>query len=230
MILNQFKSLFREAEPITREFIGLMEASFRPYAEMRGTFQQQLPSHLHDSALVSLLTGEIKSRLFAPALCESIPDALKALRRSIIRLEDLRQAHPTLPPAVNDLESLARLAERVEALYQRHWELFRYQSHLDEQALLGLLLEVDGVWTDWQAYLLAFHSTRQVQEALSGQPLPANSVLLRITYTQAPPLHFSVRTLTALAYVLDAAYRFVAAVRQVDATALPLAMQHVEVA
>jgi hypothetical protein len=230
VILNQLKTQFHAAEPVTREFIALVNATFRYYADTRGLFLGKLPAHLHQSDLVSLVNVEIKNRLFQPDFCDGLQDALKALRRAQIRLEDLRREHPDLPPAVNDLARLARLGEKLESLYQRHWEFYRYQTHLNEEEVVRLLLEVDEIAYDWDGYLAGFANADQLSQGLSSRPVPEGQALLAISYRQEGVQHFSVATLRALMDFLDAGYRFVGALFGLNPDAQPLTLLHVEVA
>jgi hypothetical protein len=228
--LHELKSHLALSEPVTREFVALMDATFRYYGETRTRFFEQLPSHLLQSELVSLVNVEIKARLFDERFCEGIQDSLKSLRRAIVRLEDLRAQHPGHPDSANDLTRLAALAERVEALYQRHWEFYRYQSRLTEEELVGFLLEVDQVGYQWDTYLSGFAAVRGLSDALSGQPCPPEMAPLRVTYQREGPQHFSVGTIQALMGFLEAAYRFVCAAGEVDAQAAPLSLLQVDVA
>lgn len=228
MIENQLKAHAARAEPVTREFIALMGGTFRYYAETRNLFFDQLAAHLHQSELISLVNVEVKNRLFRAEFCEGLQEALKALRRAIIRLEDLRAAHPELPPAVNDLERLARIAEDVEALYQRHWEFYRYQTHLNEEELVRLLLEVDRIAYAWDGYLAGVTAAQRVAAGLGGRPVPQGHGVLAIRYSQPGPGHFSVATFKSLLDFLDSGYRFVGALFGVDTAAQPLAVLSVE--
>jgi len=230
MILHELKSHLATSEPVTREFVALMDATFRYYSETRTQFLEQLPHHLLQSELISLVNVEIKKRLFDERFCEGIQNALKSLRRAIIRLEDLRALHPQHPDRVNDLTRLAALAERVEALYQRHWEFYRYQSRLNEEELVGFLLEIDQVAYDWDSYLSGFSAVRALADALSGQACPPELAPLRITYQREGAQHFSVGTLQSLMGFLETAYRFVCAAGEVDAQAPPLTLLQVDVA
>ena len=230
MILHELKSHLSTSEPVTREFVALMDATFRYYGETRTQFLEQLPHHLLQSELISLVNVEIKKRLFDERFCEGIQNALKSLRRAIIRLEDLRALHPEHPDTVNDLSRLAALAERVEALYQKHWEFYRYQSRLNEQELVAFLLEVDQVGYQWDTYLSAFSAVHALADTLSGQPCPAELAPLRVTYQREGPQHFSVATIQSLMGFLETAYRFVCAASDVDAQAHPLTLLQVDVA
>jgi hypothetical protein len=228
VIENQLKAQAARAEPVTREFISLMGGTFRYYAETRNLFFDQLAAHLHQSELISLVNVEVKNRLFRPEFCEGLQEALKALRRAIIRLEDLRAAHPEIPAAVNDLERLAHIAEDVEALYQRHWEFYRYQTHLNEEELVRLLLEVDRIAYAWDGYLAGVTAAQRVAGGLGGRPVPQGHSVLAIHYNQAGPQHFSVATLKALLDFLDCGYRFTGALFGIDAATDPLTVLNVE--
>lgn len=230
MIHNQIKSQFAAAEPVTREFVALMDATFRPYTDLRAYFFTALPQHLHQSELVSLVNVELKGRLFEQGFCEGIPEALKSLRRAIIRLEDLRAAEPHLAPEVNDLARLAALAERVEALYQKHWEHYRYQDRLSEQDLVDFMLEIDQIAYDWDLYLRTFSALHAVVQELTGQPCPDGMAPLRVAYQREAPAHFAVGTLKALMDFFEAGYRFVCAASETDADAQPLSLLQVEMA
>ena len=230
MILHELKTHLATSEPVTREFVALMETTFRAYGETRTLFLEKLPHHLLQSELVSLVNVEIKHRLFDERFCAGIQDALKALRRAIIRLEDLRAQHPQHPDTVNNLTRLAALAERVEALYQRHWEFYRYQNRLTEEDLVGFLLEVDQIAYEWDTYLSGFSTVHAMAESLSGQPCPADRTPLRVAYERQGPQHFSVGTIQSLMGFLEVAYRFVCAASEVDVQAQPLMLLQVDVA
>jgi hypothetical protein len=230
VILNDLSTHLRRSEAVTREFVAQMDATFRRYADARNHFFQQIPARLHQSELVTLVNVEIKNRLLDPEFCEGLQDALKTLRRSLIRLEDLRAAHPDLPPAVNDLARLAALGERVEALYQRHREAYRYQGRLNEEELVGFLLEIDEVAYEWDAYLARLGAVNGIAQALSGRAIPAAHAVLPVAYRQDGPEQFSVLTLTALLNFLESGYRFVAAIFGTDPAAQPLTVLQVEVA
>ena len=230
MIVNQLKARFRQAEPVSRELAAQFQGAFQHYRAIRDDFFSELPSHLHASELVTLVNVELKSRLFHPQFCEQIQDELRALRRTLIRLEDLRAADTPCPTAVNDLEQLAKLGEGAEALYQRHWEQYRYPTHLNEEALARLLLDIHHLCEEWDAYFARFSAVHALVDSLSGQSLPPGTVALRIAYTQAAPLHFSVGMLKTVIDFLESSYGFVAALSGVDPVAAPLALLQVEVA
>ena len=180
MIVAKLKESFHTAESITLEFTGLMRSTFAYYSELQTHFHEQLPEHLHQSQLISLLNADIKPRLFNHSFCERIQESLKALRRAIIRLEDFRAAHPELPEYVNNLETLTKLGERVEALYQKHWEYYRYQSNVTEQELVTFLLEVDRIGYEWDVYLEGFSAAGGLVRAMGGEPPPENTGTLRV--------------------------------------------------
>ncbi len=230
MIVNQLRARSRLAEPVSRELAAQFQGAFQHYRVIRDEFFAQLPSHLHASELVSLINVDLKNKLFHPQFCEQIQEALKGLRRTLIRLEDLRAAHPDLPPAINDLDRLSRLGERAEALYQRHWEYYRYPTHLNEETLAGLLMDIHRLCGDWDEYFARFAAVQALVDSLTGQALPSDSSALRVTYTQAPPLHYSVGMLKSLLDFLESGYAFVAALCAVDAEARPLALLQVDVA
>ena len=230
MILHQLKGYYRTGEAVTQEFAALMNATFTYYNETRSQFFDKLPAHLHQSELISFVNVEIKTRLFDSAFCESIQDALKNLRRAIIRLEDLRRAHPNLPEYINDLERLADLAEQVEALYQKHWEYYRYQNRLSEVDLVELLLEIDRIGRDWGGYLDSARGVAALVRALSGRTLPDDMAALRVTYQRQGADHFSVDTLKALLDFLASGYKFICAIHEADAEARPLTLLQVELA
>ncbi len=229
MILNQLKAHFQQAEPITREFIALMGSTFRYYADTRNQFFGQIAAHLHQSELISLVNVEIKNRLFRPEFCDGLQEALKAHRRALIRLEDLRAAHPDLPATANDLERLGRLAEQVEALYQRHWEYYRYQTRLNEEELVRLLLEVDAIAQDWDGYLAQFTTVQRLTDGLAGRPVADGQSLLTIRYAQEGPQQFSVTTLRSLMDFLECGFRFIGALFGIDPAIQPLTVLSVEV-
>ncbi len=230
MIVNQLKARFRLTEPVSRELAAQFQGAFQQYRVIRDEFLAQLPSHLHASELVSLVNVELKNRLFHAQFCDQIQEALKSLRRTLIRLEDLRAEQSDFPPAINDLGRLTRLGERAEALYQRHWEYYRYPTHLNEEALAGLLLDIHRLCGDWDEYYARFSAVQSVVDSLSGQSIAPGCAALRITYTQLPPLHFSVGTLRALMDFLESAFAFVAALYEVDTAEAPLTLLQVEVA
>ena len=126
MIAAKLKGHFLAGEGVTLEFVAMIRTTFAYYSELNTLFQEKLPASLKQSELNAFLGGEIQPRMFNHAFCERIPESLKSLRRAIVRLEDLRAAHPEIPNYVNNLDCLALVAERLEALYQRHWEFYRY--------------------------------------------------------------------------------------------------------
>ena len=229
MIVNQLKTRFRQAEPVTRELAALFQGAFQYYRTIRDDFLTELPSHLHGSELVTLVNVELKNRLFHPQFCEQVQEELKALRRTLIRLEDLREGQRDFTSAINDIEELARLGERAEALYQRHWEHYRYPTHLNEQALASLLLDIHRLCADWDEYYARFSAVADVVDILTGQVLPPDSLALRIAYTQAPPLHFSVGMLKSVVDFLEAGYAFVGAIHGLDTASRPLMLLQVDV-
>lgn len=229
MIVDKLKEAFRAAEPITLEFAGLMRSTFAYYTELQSQFRDKLPDHLHQSELNALLNGELRPKLFNHAFCDRIQDTLKTLRRAIIRLEDLRRARPDVPAQVNDLETLARLAEAMEGLYQRHWEHYRYQSEFTERDLVGFLAEVDRVGYEWDVYLEGFTAAQKLIETLSGRPLPEHAAAIRIAYEHPGAAHLAVESLNGLTDFLRACYAFVCAVTDLDAAEAPLSLLQVEV-
>jgi len=230
VILSQIKAHLAASEPSTREFVALMDATFRFYGETRSIFLDQLPQHLLQSELISLINVEIKDRLFNEKFCIGIKDALKAIQRAIIRLENLRKGHPHHPDTVNNLTKLIAVAERVEALYQRHWEYYRYQGRIGEEELVGFLLEIDQVAYHWDIYLSGFSAVSGLMESLNGQPCPPEMTPLRISYQRDDATHFSVTAMRAVMNFLEVGYRFICAAAEIDVEIHPLSMLQVEVA
>jgi len=230
VILQQLKSHHSAGEPVTREFAALMESTFTRYGEIRDLFFEHLPQHLHQSELVSLVNVEIKNRLFEQAFCERIPDALKSVRRAIIRLEDRRAAQRDGNPAVNDLERLTAVAERLEALYQKHWEYYRYQSRLTEQDIVAFLLEVDRIAYDWDTYYEATASVGGLLEALHARPTPEDTAALHLTYHRDGAQHFAVGSVKSLMDFLEAGYKFICALYEIDPAERPLTLLQLDVA
>lgn len=229
MILSQIKAHLSASEPSTREFVGLMDATFRFYGETRAIFLDKLPQHLLQSELISLINVEIKSRLFDEKVCNTIKDALKAVQRAIIRLENLRQGSPGHPDTVNNLSKLIAVAERVEALYQKHWEYYRYQGRIGEEELVGFLMEIDQVAYHWDIYLSGFSAVSALVESLSGQPCPPDMTPLRISYQRDDVSHFSVTALCAVMNFLEVGYRFICTAAEIDLENHPLSMMQLEV-
>lgn len=230
MISKQLKAHFHTGEPVVQEFGALMKATFRYYAQTHTEFFEKFPSHLLQSELVSFINVDLKNRLFTQSFCETIPDALKSLRRVIIRLEDLRRGEPAIPPVVHDLARLTALAERVEALYQLHWEFYRYQAHLNEEELVGFLLEIDNIGKAWDIFQENHATVQALLATLRGNGCPEKMAPLAVAYQREPPDHFAVGTLRTLVQFLEAAYRFACAVKEIDPTAQPLSLLQVEVA
>jgi hypothetical protein len=206
-----------------------MRTTFAYYGELQTQFLTKLPKHLHQSELISLINTEVRPRLFNHHFCERIPDALKSLRRAIVRLEDWRVTHPELPPSVNKLPALQAVAEQVEALYQRHWEYFRYQNNLREEDVVSFLMEVERVTYDWDIFLEGFTAMVELLKALSGRALPEGAASVRIAYQRAQPAHFAAETLTALTEFFQSCYGFICAVHGLDAAAEPLTLLAVEI-
>jgi hypothetical protein len=230
VIPTQLKTHFRTGEPVIQEFSALMGATFQYYQDTRALFFEKLPAHLHQSELISFVNVDLKNRLFNQAFCETIQAALKALRRVIIRLEDLHREHPNLTGVFSNLTRLIRLAERVDALYQAHWEHYRYQTRLSEQELVEFLLEIDSIAMEWERFQEGHGSIQGLVEALSGKPCPAEMRALVVTYQREGPDHFSVGTLRALMNFLEAGYRFVCATCEIDLARHPLTLLQVEMA
>ena len=230
MIPKQLKTHFHTADSVVQEFAALMNATFQYYAETRTLFFDRLPTHLHESQLASVVNAEIKERLFNQTFCEGIQEALKALRRAIIRLEDLRRLHPDLPHFIHDLSGLIGLAERAEALYQRHWEYYRYQAGLSEEEIVRFLMEIDQIGNAWGALQQNQAAVSTLVEALSGRPRPENGGSVRITYQQEGPHHFAVTTLKTLMNFLESGYRFLCQISGIDPAVEPLSLLQVEIA
>ena len=229
MISKQLKAHFHTGEPVIQEYSALMNATFEYYRETRALFFDKLPDHLHQSELVSLINVELKNRLFSEAFCETIQQALKAIHRVIIRLEDLQADHPRVSEIFSNLGRLIKLAERVAGLYQLHWEHYRYQNHIDERELVVFLLEIDTIAKEWEKFQAGHASLRSLVDALSGRPPPEDIIPLVVSYRREEPAHFAVGTLKALMNFLEAGYRYVCAVREVDHITNPLTLLQVEV-
>ena len=229
MIFKDLRAQFGAAAAVTREFVALMGGTFTPYREIQSHLLDQLPHQLEGVGLASFITDELQGRLFAADFCERIPQSLKSLRRAIIRLEDLHEEHQDIPNYVNDLSSLGRIAEAVEALYQQHWEYYRYQGGLTGEDVLRFLLEVHRIGISWDSYVSAFQDKVSMMESLEGRPAPEDMASLRVGYQRRGPGHFSVGTLRALVNFMEAAYRFVSELYQIDPEERPLALLHVEI-
>ena len=228
MILHQVKEHLGLSEPVTRKFVALMDATFRYYGEIRSLFFDKLPQHLLQSELVSLVNVEIKNRLFDEKFCAGIQDSLRTVQHANIRLEDLRKQNPDHPDAVNNLSRLAALGERVEALYQKHWEFHRYQNRITEEDLVRFILEIDQAGYEWDNYTYGFSAIKGLLDILEGRGLPEGFAPLRISYQRQGVRHFSVSTLRCMLNFLEAGYRFICAVGEIDPETQPLTLVHAE--
>ena len=229
MITKQLKAHFHTGEPVIQEYSALMNATFEYYRETRALFFDKLPDKLHQSELVSLINVDLKNRLFSQAFCETIQQAIKALHRVIIRLEDLQAEHPAVSEVFNNLSRLIKIGERVAGLYQLHWELYRYQNRADEREMVAFLLEIDTIAKEWEKFQAGHTTVRALVDALSGRPPPEHIETLVVSYRRDEPAHFSTGTLKALLDFVDAGYRFVCTVRELDPEANPLTLLQVEV-
>jgi hypothetical protein len=229
VIVARLRESYLSAEPVTTEFVTLMRTTFAYYGELQTQFLTKLPKHLHQSELISLINTEVRPRLFNHHFCERIPESLKSLRRAIVRLEDWRVTHPELPPSINRLPALQAVAEQVEALYQRHWEYFRYQNNLREEDVVSFLMEVERITYDWDIFLEGFTGAAELLKELSGRPLPEGAASIRVAYQRAQPAHFAAETLTALTEFFLACYAFICAVHGLDPVKEPLTLLDVEI-
>ena len=224
MILSDLKRSISSCDAVSREFIALMNGSFRYYSDTRSLFFGRIPAHLHQSELISLVNVEIKSRLFDRKFCDTIQDSLKSIRRSSLRLEDLRARHVEIPDQIHNLARLAELAEKIENLYQKHWEYYRYQERLKEDDIVGFLLEIDQLAYEWDIFLSGFSSIRRLGETLSGPMVPDHFVPMELSYQREDSHAFSVETLDSLLGFLSEGYRFVCQVCEIDQALYPLTM------
>ena len=232
MLTDKLKAEFSTAEAITQEFIALMNSSFARYASIRNNFFQQFPGHLHQSELVSLVNVELKKMVFDRPLCESVQDALKTLRRAIIRIEDAMSemgGH-----VATDLTPLLKVAEAVEGLYQQHWEYYRYQSRLTEEDMVRFVFRIDRVAYEWDLYLERFRSAGAVVRNLSGGQIPQGLASVQLNYSQVSPegqhtLPYSVTMLSGLLGFLDTAYEFVASLHGMSPKTDPMQVLEVGV-
>ncbi|MDH5752773.1 MAG: hypothetical protein OEZ59_10210 [Deltaproteobacteria bacterium] len=216
MIIQQLKQNHAIIEPVAAEIVSLMDARFRQYSEIRYRFLDGLPEHLLQSELVSFINVEIKEALFNESFCQGIQEALKALRRAIIRLEDLRATHRDIPSSIVDLKRLSELSEEVEGLYQKHWEYYRYKGRLSEEELVGLLLDIDRIGYHWDMFISRFAGVSDLAKELSMAPLREGIVPLQISYQIPAPDQFSVTMLAQVMDFLQSGYEFVCAVTSVD--------------
>ncbi|MCZ6472089.1 MAG: hypothetical protein O6934_01500 [SAR324 cluster bacterium] len=230
MIPKQLKANFHTGEPVIKEFAALMNLTFKYYADTRSLFFDRLPTHLHQSELISLINVDLKNRLFNKSFCETIEEALKALRRVIVRLEDLRRDHPDVSNVFDNIGRLGKLAGRVEALYQHHWEHYRYRNQLSEADLVSFVLEIDGIGREWENLQTSHSSLQALVGSLSGRACPEGLQPLVISYQRKAPEHFATETLKALMNFFEVAYRFVCTVCELDHTVQPLTLLQVEVA
>ena len=229
MIVARLRESYLAAEPVTTEFVTLVRTTFAYYGELQTQFLTKLPKHLHQSELISLINTEVRPRLFNHHFCERIPEALKSLRRAIVRLEDLRATHPAQPAEGDKLPALAAVAEQVEALYQRHWEYYRYQNNLREEDVVAFLMDVERITYDWDIFLEGFTATGELLKALSGRALPEGAASIRVAYQRAQPAHFAAETFTALTEFFQSCYGFICGVHGLDAAAEPLTLLDVQI-
>ena len=224
----QLSADFQSSEPITLEFVDLIRETFSFYGELRSRFYKHLPQQLRPGDFSVFLAGDLKIKLFTPAFCERIPESLKSVRRALMRLDDLRKAHPGIPPFVNDLKALAAIAERVESLYQLHWEYYRYPSHVGEGELLAVLLEIDRISYQWDIYLEGFSRVRALVAALKTQDCPEGSLMLTASYQDNVTPAITAPVLLGVTRLLEGIYRFVCGLRNLEPSDHPLVVLHVE--
>jgi len=228
VLLSKLKSQFQHSEPATLEFVELMRSTFSYYSELRSRFFRTLSQSLQQNGLGSLLAGEIRNKLFHAPFCESIPETLKAHRRALIRLDDLRKEQPGIPAFVNNLETLAKLGEQVENLYQRHWEYYRYQAQVAEKDLVAFVLDIDRIGYEWDIYLEGFSGTRALVAALTSRSCREGDVPLRVGYQQAIN-NLAAKNLRVILDFLEGAYGFVATLHRLNPNENPLSLLQVAV-
>ncbi|MDH4224443.1 MAG: hypothetical protein OEW12_02215 [Deltaproteobacteria bacterium] len=229
MILSTLKSQFVSAESTTLEFVDLMRVTFSYYSDLRGRFFSLLPANTRQGELTNLLTGDLRSRLLNKPFCDRIQESLKAVRRSVIRLEDLRAQHPAVPALVNNLQALAKIAESVENLYQKHWECYRYQAQLSEKETVEFLMEIDRIGYDWDIYLESFTQTRTLVAALQGRGPGQGEAVVQVGYQRDNPFHDSAGGLIIILQFLEGCYRFICALYRIDPAQRPLSVLQVEI-
>ena len=229
MITKNLKRFFHTGEPVYQEFSALMNATFKYYADTHSLFFEKLPSHLHQSSLISLVNVDLKNRLFAKSFCEGIQDSLKSLRKVIIRLEDLQKGEPQIPSFVLNLTRLIAIAEQVADLYQRHWEYYRYKDQLKEEEIIWFLMEIDNIGKIWDAFQTSHTSVNNLLASISPPQCPEDRIAISITYQYHSEHPFSVSTLKNLMQFLETSYRFVCTVVSKDFLAQPISMIQVEV-
>ena len=207
---------------IIREFTSLMDSGFRCYEELRTRFFALLPEHWSNGQS-SVLEAEINKHLFNETFCAAIPENLKSLRRLLIRLEDLpppdahQQHHQVMLASILNAAELKSLAERLEALLQRHWELHRYGSSQKHQSL-QLLLDAQQISEAWMRYLSAFNAASSTLQALEAPSCPPHTRKLELRHFH--PLPLDAQRLQTLLRFLHASHQFICAVS--GAEPLPL--------
>ena len=229
MIVHELKAEYYQGEAIIREFISLMDSTFSHYRSIRNQFFQAIPENIGEERFASLVSKELRARLFNKEFCEGLGDALKSLRRALIRLEDLIALQAPHTNSVVDLKRVGLIGERVEALYQTHWESYRYQDGIPDKEMVNLVLEVDRIGHDWDGFLNRFSTISGLMETLSGTPAPAQHIALRVSYAHPELDHFSSGTVRELLAFFEACYSFVCGAGNLDLAANPLRLQHVEI-
>lgn len=221
--MNQedLQAFYEAVAPVTDDLVSLVESSLQPYAALRDVFFKHLAEHIHPPGMQTLLEQRISPQLFAQDFCEQIPLSLRALRRVIIRMEDVQQqslhSRKDAPPAdspletLRTLEPLIRLAERVEALYQRHWEFHRYQERIPLQELLHFVLEVDAIYHAWRTQQGELATLFSLLRAGEGAELAQDEERVQIFYRPPPNMSGSLELPGALLCLVQAAHRFIAA-------------------
>lgn len=229
MITKNIKQQFIIGEPVFQEFKALMNATFRFYEETWEFFFKELPRHLHQSELVSLVNVELKKRLFNPEFCDHIQDSLKSLRRAIIRLEDLHSGQPAHPQFLLDIPRLLTLSEHVEILYQRHWEIYRYSDKIGEEGIVEFLMEIHRIRNEWRLILVGNAHAVDFVQSLSGPRLPPKRIAFQVSYLRETGDDVPFPALKPLLDLLESAYRLVTAVLKIDPETTPLILTGMEV-
>ncbi len=176
MLWNTIQRDFSRFSPLTQEFVQLLDGTLRYGREVHDAFVLQLAQQPASTSLEALVEGELRPRLFNEVYCTRIQPFLTAIRRALLRLENV-DLHEQAKRSGNDLHALASIGDKVEALFQKYWEYYRYHKTLSHGEVVGLLIEVNALANTWQLYFTGF---RHMATLFQKHSLPENRSCIHI--------------------------------------------------
>lgn len=209
MIIRDFKTQYQTIKPISNDFIDLMQKTFGLYSNLCSEFFANLAEQVQSGGLDLFLNDYIRKKLFNPEICLSLEGNKKRFLAESIKIEEFIKESDFNFDFLIDLEALKRGADQIYELFQKHWELYKYQDKVDKQSLINFILDIDNIAIGWDSYLEKYLTIGKLLEMTEADSGKKNYTTIEAKYHMPETENFSLDELNTLLQFFQQLYAFV---------------------